>query len=136
MLVSENTRDIYAELVIAELGAIQNKMVFAHQLLVAGEYARARKLGYGLVRQHPENSKIAIGYVGLVLEDRTHTIIPDVTAVGQDIEPGVLLILDRHPRGVVKRLGVRCQLERLEDVLARQLVREPRRPLARSNGIA
>jgi hypothetical protein len=54
-------------------------------------------------------------------------------AVAQDVEPRVLLILDDDARRVVERLGVRRDLERLEQVLARQLMGEPGRPRVRAD---
>lgn len=54
-------------------------------------------------------------------------------AVGQDVEAGILLILDHDARRIVERLGMRRELERLEDVLAGELMREPGRARIRAD---
>ena len=86
-------------------GPARNMMAFAHQLLVAAEPERARKLGYRLVREHPDDSRIAMGYVGLVFEDRTHSIIPDVAAVSQDVWVAVTSSSGDHNAFVVDTGG-------------------------------
>ncbi len=44
-----------------------HRVGWAHQLRMAGEGARALALGYDLVRAFPNDPKVALGYVGLVL---------------------------------------------------------------------
>jgi tetratricopeptide (TPR) repeat protein len=58
-------------------------MAFAHALRDARANDRALLLAYRLVRTSPENPKIALGYVSLVLGDREQKIIPDLKVVAE-----------------------------------------------------
>ena len=57
--------------------------------------------------------------------DAADVVVEPHLAVGQDVEAGQLLVLERRPHGVLERLLVRSLLERVPDVPTGQLVGEP-----------
>ena len=106
-MVKSNSADVYALLALAEAlrcegrtdevsplllaadenmmrGPIEYRMNLAHELRNASAPARALKYAYGLVREEPDNPKIALGYVFLILGDRTNNIVPDAPTVAKD----------------------------------------------------
>jgi hypothetical protein len=68
----------------AMVGPIEYRMNLAHELRNTGAQDRALKYAYGLVREAPDNPKVALGYVFLVLGDRGESIIPETQAVSED----------------------------------------------------
>jgi tetratricopeptide (TPR) repeat protein len=50
----------------------------------ADEPSRALVLAYELVRRHPDNAKVALGYIGLILGGRNFDSILDARVCGQD----------------------------------------------------
>lgn len=65
-------------------GPVENRIVFAHELLNAGEGLRALRFGYHLVQKFSRNPKVAMGYVGLTLIDKRQDIIPAAPVVAVD----------------------------------------------------
>lgn len=65
-------------------GPAEYRMNFAHELKAAGAPERALKYAYALVREAPDNPKVALGYVFLILGESENKIIPDLTDVGKD----------------------------------------------------
>jgi cellulose synthase operon protein C len=68
----------------AMAGPGEYRMNLAYELRNAGVPDRALKYAYGLVREAPENPKVALGYVFLILGDRGTTIVPGAPAVAED----------------------------------------------------
>lgn len=57
---------------------------WAHALRDAGAPNRALSYAFGLLRSHPHEPRIALGYVGLIFASRSETIIPSVDRVEPD----------------------------------------------------
>ena len=66
------------------VGPPEHRIAFAGQLLNVGEANRALRYAYELVRKHSDNPRIAMGYVGLVFEERDESIIPNAPTVATD----------------------------------------------------
>ncbi|WP_156971043.1 tetratricopeptide repeat protein [Beijerinckia mobilis] len=59
-------------------------MRWSHQLRDVGEFSRSLSLAYRTLQSHPEDPKLSLGYVGLIIADNSQTIIPDQNIVDQD----------------------------------------------------
>jgi len=65
------------------VGPLGLRLTWAHALRESGDGLRALAFGYDLVRSHPNQPRIALGYVGLIL-GRDEVKIPLASAVAAD----------------------------------------------------
>jgi hypothetical protein len=68
----------------ATVGPVEYRMNLAHELRNAGAQDRALKYAYDLVREAPDNPKVVLGYVFLILGDRGEISIPEAQAVREN----------------------------------------------------
>lgn len=59
-------------------------MSVAHAIRDAGRFEDALQLGYSLLRKHPRIPEMALGYVGLILGEKSQSIIPKASTVQID----------------------------------------------------